>query len=69
MSDSTEQSNLENQFSLVENLLQQQDEVILQLDELNGEIEGLIKQLASERAAELGEVVSSDEPSTAKKAA
>ncbi len=44
----------ENQFELVSNLLNQKDEVILQLDNLNLEIETLIKQLADERKAELG---------------
>lgn len=53
MSETTE-SIEENQFELVSNLLNQQDEVILKLDELNEEIESLIKQLADERKAELG---------------
>lgn len=44
----------ENQFEMVSNLLNQQDEVILKLDQLNQEIESLIKQLADERKAELG---------------
>lgn len=45
---------LDSQFQFISNLLDQQDDVIVRLDELNAEIEDLIKQLADERKAELG---------------
>lgn len=68
MSETTE-SIEENQFELVSNLLNQQDEVILKLDELNVEIESLIKQLADERKAELGIEDNDSAQETKKKAA